>query len=430
MPKLITSHVSQDPGVVTDATGADQRRHLLTVFSAALDAVGGRHLVAEHLASVAAPQQAILIAVGKAAGAMAQGALDAWGPAIQGGLVISKPGHLDCFALASQGLDSIEGSHPVPGPGSLRAGERLLGLLGGLPRGAEILFLISGGASSLVEVPAGGLGLEELARANRWLLGSGLDIGRMNRVRKALSRIKAGGLLGWLGGRKARVLLISDVPGDDPAVIGSGLLVPDPALSAVAGLDLPPWLAQAVRVGLAERAGRPRPEAPPLRILAGLDHAKQAAAEAGRQIGYTVQIHSEFLDGEAGETGQRLAGVLASSEPGLHLWGGETTVRLPPDPGRGGRNQHLALAAALEIRGRDDLLLLAAGTDGTDGPTEDAGALVDGATLDRAAVEGLDGEGCLARADAGTLLEAAGDLIRTGPTGTNVMDLVLGLRLG
>jgi len=198
----------------------------------------------------------------------------------------------------------------------------------------------------------------------------------------------------------------------------------------VAGLDLPPWLAQAVRVGLAERAGRPRPEAPPLRILAGLDHAKQAAAEAGRQIGYTVQIHSEFLDGEAGETGQRLAGVLASSEPGLHLWGGETTVRLPPDPGRGGRNQHLALAAALEIRGRDDLLLLAAGTDGTDGPTEDAGALVDGATLDRAAVEGLDGEGCLARADAGTLLEAAGDLIRTGPTGTNVMDLVLGLRLG
>jgi glycerate 2-kinase len=141
-----------------------------------------------------------------------------------------------------------------------------------------------------------------------------------------------------------------------------------------------------------------------------------------------VQVHEPFVDGPAGPAGRRLARALLGGPPGLHIWGGETTVVLPDSPGRGGRNQHLALAAAIELSGRPDVLLLSAGTDGTDGPTDDAGALVDGATLERARDAGLTAAASLARADSGTLLEASGDLIRTGPTGTNVMDLILGWR--
>ncbi len=408
-----------------------RRRHranLLEIFRAALARVDGRRAVSRHLRALPPPPALSLVAIGKAAGSMALGAMDAWGTAVVDGLVVSKPGHLDGPALRARGLECLEGGHPLPDPGSLGAGRRLLEWLGGLPPSRELLFLISGGASSLLEVPAGGLGLAELQQATRWLLASGLDIAQVNRVRKALSRVKAGGLLPHLGRHPARALLISDVPGDDPAVIGSGLLVPDPGLGEVAALDLPPWLTAPVAAGLSERAAAPACAAPPLKILARLDDAMAAAAERARELGYAVRAHRELLDGDAAEAGAALVRTLTTQGPALHVWGGETTVRLPSHPGRGGRSQHLALAAALAMRGREDLLLLAAGTDGSDGPTEDAGALVDGCTLGQAATDGLDGADYLARADSGALLEAAGALIHTGPTGTNVMDLVLGLR--
>jgi hydroxypyruvate reductase len=156
--------------------------------------------------------------------------------------------------------------------------------------------------------------------------------------------------------------------------------------------------------------------------------AKSAAAAAGRRVGLRVQLDEHPVDGDAALAGRRLARALLDGPRGLHIWGGETTVRLPDTPGRGGRNQHLALAAAIELAGHPDVLLMSAGTDGTDGPTDDAGALVDGFTLERAADAGLDAAASLARADSGSLLESSGDLIRTGPTGTNVMDLILGYR--
>lgn len=411
---------------ITDSS--DARRFLLDLLSAALRAVEGRALVRRALATRPLDGPVWIGAIGKAAESMTLGACDALGPNLLGGLVISKPGHLEQSRLAALGIEARIGGHPLPDAGSLSAGSRLLEAIEALPQQTRLLFLISGGASSLVEVPAAGMGLDELRRMNAWLLASGLAIDAVNRVRKAVSRIKGGGLLSLLADRPVRVLAICDVPGEDPGVIGSGLLVPEPDLAdALAGLDLPGWLAEWVVRGLAQRGAPPVP-GPPIELVATLETAKAAAAEAGRRMGVAVQLHDGLIAGDARLAGHRLAQALLAGAPGLHIWGGETTVCLPDAPGRGGRNQHLALAAARVLAGQDDAWLLSAGTDGTDGPTGDAGALVDGGTLERGQDAGLDAGASLDRADAGTFLEASGDLIRTGPTGTNVMDLILGWR--
>ncbi len=398
------------------------------IFQAALRRVEGAGAVAAWLRAHPLEGELGLIAFGKAAQSMADGAFSVLGGRIARALIITKQGHLDPRACRQRGWEAIESSHPVPDANSLRAGERLLAFLAEAdPR--PLLFLVSGGASSLVEAPVAGVDLEFLARTNRWLLGSGLDIVQMNLIRKGLSRIKGGGLLAHLGARDTHALAISDVPGDRPGAIGSGLLVPEPELARqLAAMRLPDWLRERLDAGLAQRQSPPV-QAPELHIVANLALAREAAAESARALGYPVRVYDEFLDGEAADTGRRLAGIVRQGPPGVSIWGGETTVELPPEPGRGGRNQHLALAAAGVLAGSADGYLLAAGTDGTDGPTEDAGALVDGGTLERGAAEGLDADRCLAGADAGRFLEASGDLIATGPTGTNVMDLVIGLKV-
>lgn len=411
------------------ARPADDRVRLRQIFTDALIAVGGTTSVRLGLKQRSLEGPVTLIAVGKAAQAMSQGACEVLGGRISGGLIVTKPGHLDPRPLQERGLEAVVGGHPLPTEGSLQAGRRLIELLQA-GTGGSLLCLISGGASSLVEVPVAGLGLAELRRANQWLLGSGLPIEPVNLVRKALSAIKGGGLLRWVQERRVRALAISDVPGDRPDIIGSGLLVPEPDLQdRVRALALPDWLSAWVARGLQERTGLPR-EGPPLEIVANLDRARKSAEQAARERGLPAVRHDAFIAGEAGARGRELARALIHGRTGVHVWGGETTVQLPPQPGRGGRNQHLALAAALELADHDDCLLLSAGTDGTDGPTEEAGALVDGGTLARALRQGLVAQDFLARADAGTLLSATGDLIRTGPTGTNVMDLMLGLKLG
>lgn len=383
-----------------------------------------------------------LFAVGKAASAMAAGAWEVLDGRIADALIITKEGHCAPWPVRGAGgartgreppsWPCIESGHPRPDGRSLAAGERLLAFVDALPQGAPVLSLLSGGASALVEVPVPGVGLAELQAANDWLLGSGLDIAVMNRVRGALSRIKAGRLGARLAGHPVLNLMISDVPGDRPEVIGSGLLVAGSAAAATPGAsepDLPPWLA-----GL--MAGVPPPPVPGdpalsdihTHIVAANADARAAALTAGREAGLAAYDHGEGLRGDAIECGTQLARTLCDGPEGLHVWGGETTVRLPDRPGRGGRNQTLALAAARELAGRDDVCLLAVGTDGTDGPTDDAGALVDGGTLARGEGEGLSVQVCLTRADAGRFLAASGDLVQTGPTGTNVMDLVLGLK--
>lgn len=398
------------------------RDDLLAIYAAALAAVGGERAVLRALADMPLAGQWQVVAIGKAAAAMWRGAQQSLDERLGAGLVITKTGHAEGLATGP-GFEVIESDHPVPGTQSLAAGRRLLAFLGDAPPDARFLFLISGGASSLVEVLPEGGDAGWLARLNTWLLGSGLDIAAVNAVRRRASRIKGGGLLSWLAGREARCLLISDVPGDDPAVIGSGLLVPGDAPPLPAGL--PDW----IRDGLPPL---PRPDSGATvdcRIVADRRRALDAAAAAAAARGYPVHRHEAFLAGEAQAVGERLAEALRQGAAGVHLWAGETTVRLPARPGRGGRNQHLALAAAQRLAGGSGIWLLAAGTDGSDGPTGDAGALVDGQSAARMALDGCDPAAALARADSGPCLEAAGDLIRTGPTGTNVMDLVIGLKI-
>ena len=292
-----------------------------------------------------------------------------------------------------------------------------------------MVFLISGGASSLVERLRECVDLAHLQRINSWLLASGLPIDAMNRVRKSISCIKGGGLINTLGGRPARVLLISDVPGDDPAVIGSGLLVPQQAAADyLQDLQLPDWLLECL----------PEPTDPAVEglthiqvdIVASLRMAREAAAEKARELGYVVSVYHAHIGGDVEVVGRRLAYELRDAWPGLYIWGGEPTIKLPEQPGRGGRNQHLALSVAGQIAGNRHVCFLSAGTDGGVGPGVDAGYVVEGATISRGSrASGLDYEVCLLKADSGTFLEASGDLINTGPTGTNVMDLMLGIKL-
>lgn len=410
------------------------RAVLLAAYGAALQAVGGRQRTRDVLAEQTASAnwrggRLGVVAIGKAAAHMLAGAFDTLGERVGRSLLITKHGHVEPLWPAGAPVTCIESAHPLPDYTSLAAGRALLEFLDADVADEQgLVFLVSGGASSLVEALGEGLGDEVLAEVGGWLLASGLPITAINRVRKRLSRIKAGRLATHLHGRKALHLMISDVPGDDPRIIGSGLLVEHaPADIAVDGLPLPDWLRTLAS------------DAPPLApaqafenvrtlIIARPDDARRAATESLRRAGYEVQLHEQLKEGEAAPTGRALVTELLTGSASVHVWAGETTVTLPDNPGRGGRCQNLALAAAEVIAGREDVWLLAAGTDGSDGPVEDAGALVDGGTVARGRDAGLDSGAAIERADAGTFLEASGDLLNTGPTGTNVMDLMIALR--
>lgn len=346
-----------------------------------------------------APARVWVAAIGKAAAAMALGAREALGPALERLLVVAPAGQGAAALGADARTEVLESAHPIPDERSLHAGARLLQWLQELPAEAVPLFLVSGGASALVEVPAPGVTLEQIVRVARHGMAAGLDIGALNAERARCSQIKGGRLVERLAGRSGRVLFISDVPGDDPALIGSGLLGPAPGGDAL------------------------RRE-----VVASTDTAMDGVAEAARARGLTVRRAGARFAGDVQRLATRFTHELALGTAQVYIWGGESTVRLPAAPGRGGRNQHLALAAARLIAGYGDLALLAAGTDGFDGPTEDAGAVVDGETCGRIAVHGLDADDSLRRADSGRALALAGALLRTGATGTNVADLVIGLK--
>ncbi len=405
------------------------RQPLLSVYRAALAAVNGRRCCRRFLREHRPATPVALVAIGKAASGMAQGAADALGERILRGLVITKAGHGEPLTGAAAGFDCLFAGHPVPDARSLQAGAALLAFIDALPAGVPLLLLVSGGASALVEVLPEGAGLAELQRLNDWLLGSGLDIGAMNAVRRSLSCIKGGRLARRLAGRHSLCLMISDVPGDDPGVIGSGLLAPAAAMPAAIARQTPDWLRPLQGLAPALPAAGDRCFATvESHVIARLKDALAAAADAGRGLGLAVFEHATPLSGDAASCGRRLAQRLRDGPAGLHVWGGETSVRLPARPGRGGRNQHLALAAATVLAGDAHCTLLCAGTDGSDGPGEDAGAVVDGGTLRRGQGQGLNAVEALRRADSGRFLRASGDLLRTGPTGTNVMDVVLGIK--
>lgn len=408
------------PGSRSEHPRSDQVRDLLlSLFQAAVSRVEGRAATAQALQDWPGGEVALL-AVGKAADAMARGAWSRLGDEIVEGLVVTKYDHGDPAYWADTGIEYMESAHPVPNAASLVAGQSVARFVQHLPPDLPLLCLISGGASALVELPRPGVDLALLQRASEWLLGSGLDIHAINRVRQGLSQLKGGGLLALAGDRPVTGLYISDVAGDDPAVIGSGLLGPAPV--AALPSDLPDWLAAAIHE---VPAATERTTPVERRIVASLAIAVDSVASTASTRGWPVHAHTAPLAGDAAEMGRAIANTLRRGPPGIYVWGGETTVALPPEPGRGGRNQQLALAAAEVLADVPGIWVLSAGTDGSDGPTEDAGALIDGSTLERASLHGFDAADCLARADAGSLLAASGDLINTGPTGTNVTDLVI-----
>jgi glycerate 2-kinase len=375
---------------------ADQRRELLLdLFGVALAAVDGRRRVRAALAGHPAAGPVSAFAVGKGAAAMMLGAADALGPRLARGLAVVPDGAIPASLRQIPGVHAMEAGHPRPDERSLAAGRALAAFAAETAPGSQVLLLVSGGASALLELPAPGVGLEDLRALVDRALTERLDIESLNRERIALSAIKGGRLPGLFRGAKIEALMISDVPRDDPAVLASGLL------------DVP---------GLVPR------------LVGSLDDALEAVLRAALARGLKAARSAERLAGDAEAAARHICHELAVGDADLQIHGGETLVRLPATPGRGGRCQHLAVAAARALAGHPQFLLLAAGTDGRDGASEDAGALVDSQTVERAVDCGIDATAALAAADTGTLLEATGDLIHTGPTGTNVGDIVLALR--
>jgi len=363
----------------------DLRRDAEAIWHAGLDAVHAGHAVEGWLAANRAElllnDRVWVVGAGKAAVAMARPVVAALGQRCLGGLVTTKDGH----AAGHHDLpfDVLFASHPVPDERSVDAAARTLELVGGLGSADLVICVLSGGASSLWTAPIAQLALAGVQARTQMLLNTGVGIEAMNTMRGSWSRIKNGGL-----SRAARpagiwTLVLSDVP-DEARFVGSGPTIGGDRLDVVADWKM----------------------------------AVAAASAAADARGYSV-VH---VDG-FGDHGAVMARVLASMNPGTAvICGGETTLELS-NPGRGGRNQHFALDVAVRLAGKAGWALMSVGTDGTDGPTDDAGGLVDGQTMRRVNASGLDANRALQRFDSGTALQAAGDLVRTGPTGTNVMDL-------
>lgn len=395
-------------------------RELLThLFQTAIDEVDGRHRVQLWCRDNQARFEHC-VAIGKAAPAMLQGAMDCQN-SLKQALLICPPAHCSRALRKDKRITVVESSHPVPDQSSLDAGESLLRFLASIPQGEKLLVLISGGTSSLVEVPVAGLSLVQLQQINRHLLASGKNIAQMNAWRKQFSRIKGGGLLNYVQTENCVQLLISDVQNDEAAVIGSGLLV----TSDNQALDDDVFLHELLNTLASKSKVDDQSISVETHIIATQQQAMQAACEEAEQMGVACYRHDEFLCGEASEEGVRVAQWLLDAPAGVHIWGGETTVTLPEHPGVGGRNQQFALAAAQVLDGCNDISLLAAGTDGIDGNTPCAGAVVYGSTLQAAQKLGMDVAQALRNADAGKVLMATEYWLKTGPTSTNVMDLVI-----
>jgi glycerate-2-kinase len=376
--------------------------------------------------------------VGKAAAAMAAALEERAGERISAGLAITKDGH----GLPLRRIALREAAHPVPDARAERAAREAIALVEGARPEEVLVVLLSGGASSLLACPAEGLALEDLAAATAALLEGGAEIEELNAVRKHLSAVAGGQLARRAACRRIEVLAISDVPGDRLDVIGSGPLVPDPtsyadAIGAIDRRGLRGRIPARVIAHLSAGARGEIPETPKpgegdfsrvrTTLVASNRTALEAARAAAARDGLRAIALEGSLRGEAREAGRRLAALAAAVDceaPVCLVAGGETAVRVR-GRGRGGRSQELALAAALGLAGNARVAILAAGSDGTDGPTDAAGAYADGATLERARRRGLDARAALEDNDSYSFFTAEGGLFRTGPTRTNVMDLAL-----
>jgi glycerate 2-kinase len=412
------------------------RQDILALVRAALDAVEPSSLVHSALSDHPPPDGPLrLLAVGKAAALMAAGAMRQVGARVRTGLMITA-----ADAAAALPLDVVRGDHPVPSVRSEQAGRRALALASSADDAVQLLVLLSGGASALMAVPAAGLTLDDKRATTALLLRGGADIQALNTVRKHLSAIK-GGWLRAAANVSVKTLAISDVVGDDPSVIGSGPTVPDAstfgealaAIDACGGRRVYPSrvverLERGARGELPEIPRSVRWSPPDWHLIGSRFLAMRGAAVRAEQLGYRVIVRDQPVIGEARHAGEAFVDSLPSPVDLTERWcvisSGETTVRVS-GRGRGGRNQEFALSAAQRLAASPlPVVLASVGTDGVDGPTDAAGAVVDPQTLARAAAIGLPSAAAfLADNDTYQFFDPLNDLIKTGPTGTNVGDL-------
>jgi len=444
-----------------DVRLAEMKEHALAIFHAALKAVEPREAVLKSLARSADMlrivsgkkllkrfdlrkiDQIFVVGAGKASAPMAEAIEEVLGNRLSAGVVVVKTGH----GLKLRKTTVLEASHPIPDEAGLAAAQKIKTILEKAGPHDLIFSVISGGGSALLPLPARGLSLADKQVVTKMLLGCGASIQEINAVRKHLSQVKGGQLARAAAPAAVVNLMLSDVVGDDLDTIASGPFVPDHStFQEIAAIlaryeltqKIPAVVREYVERGLhGQIAENPKPGAPEfekvLNLIVGSNYqALLAAAGAARQAGYRPLILSSYVTGETREVAKVHAAlakeVRASGHPvrppACLISGGETTVTLKGQ-GKGGRNQEFALAAALELDGWQDVLLFSAGTDGTDGDTDAAGAMADGQTCTRARQAGMSASQHLEANDSYPLFARLGDLVMTGPTRTNVMDIHL-----
>jgi glycerate 2-kinase len=409
------------------------------IWEAALAAGDVAPLVRRHLLIDSRYARVFLLGAGKASGAMAAAAEEALGDRVAGGFVVVKDGYGGRLSRA----EIAEAGHPVPDARGLAACARLLAIARSAGEGDLVLFLVSGGGSALTPAPAPPITLAEKQEVTRLLLASGATIGELNAVRKHLSVFKGGQLARAAAPATVITLALSDVIGDPLDVIASGPTAPDPATFADAlgvlarrGLTdrVPGSVARRLEAGCAGRIEEtPKPGDPLFDRVTNLVIGNNAlvtdaAVATARRLHYTTELLTRELQGEAREVAREfVARARRLPPPACLIAGGETTVTVRGQ-GKGGRCQEFALAAALELEPSDRVTILAAGTDGTDGPTDATGAIVDAGSVARGSAAGVAARQALADNDAYHFLRASGDLLVSGPTRTNLLDLYVAVR--
>ena len=408
------------------------RDALNRIFMTAVASADPSKVLQQHLPSP--PRgRCVVVGAGKASAAMAAALEAAWPNVDLSGVVVTRYGH----AVPTGRIEIIEASHPVPDDRSAEAAKRILAAVEGLTADDMVIALISGGGSALMVSPAEGMTLADKMAVNRALLASGATISEMNAVRKHLSRIKGGRLA--LAAKPARVvsLLISDVPGDDPSEIASGPTVADPSdietvreIVSRYALDLPENVRKVLEKG--EETPKAGDIAEDIRLIAAPSLALQAAADEAVKLGLTPLILGDSLEGESRDVGAVMAGIAISARrkglplkgPAVLVYRGETTVTIGQGAARqGGRNTEFLLSRARTRKCAGCLLAIAGDSDGIDGVEDAAGAVVTPDTLARMRAAGVDPRQSLVSHDSYTAFRAAGDLVVTGPTLTNVNDI-------
>jgi glycerate 2-kinase len=411
------------------------RAALRSLFDTAIAAADPRTVLARHLPPKPTSGRCIVVGGGKSAAVMAAALEDAWPDVALEGTVVTRYGH----AVPTRRVEVIEAAHPVPDDNSERGAKRLLERVRGLRKDDLVIALMSGGASALLAAPVPGLTLADKQAINRALLACGANITEMNAVRKHLSAIKGGRLAAAAAPARVVTLAISDVPGDDPAVIGSGPTVADAttfaqARALIARYGITPSAAVSARLGRDDDE-TPKPGSLPntdFRMIATPMMALDAMAAKARTLGLMPLILGDALEGEASQMGTVMAGIAHSVRahghplpaPAVLLSGGETTVTMSGKAtGKGGRNTTFLLGLAIALDGAPGIWATAGDTDGIDGMDEIAGALLAPDTLARARMQGLDARAMLTSHDTHGFFGAVGDLLVTGPTLTNVNDI-------